>query len=216
MGTTRLLLYNGALLALGERELSSLTDATPSRRYLDQAWNAGFVDEVLNAGQWTFATRTQQLTHDDSVETEFGHTYAFPIPTDCVRLTALCADEFFNIPLRQYQVEKGYYFASVDPIYVSYVSNDASYGGDLSKWNADFCEYARLRLAEKIIPRLTNNKTDRGDFAKLVKMKLREAKSSNAMDRPPGTPPVGTWVNARMRGRASGGWDGGNRSSLIG
>lgn len=216
MAITRLSLYQGALLAVGERELTAVTDDTPSRRYLDQAWNSGdgFVNEVLNASQWTFATRTQQLSHETGVDLQFGHSYAFEIPSDMVRLTALCSDEFFNVPLTAYQIEAGYYFASVDPVYVSYVSNDTAYGGDLARWPSDVGEYARLLLARKIVPRLNGNKTDLDRLDKDIKRALKDAKSANAMERPTAFPPTGSWVRARMGGRT--GRERGNRTSLIG
>lgn len=212
--TTRLTLYNGALLACGERELSSTTDSTPSRRYLDQAWNADFTSEVLNAGQWKFATRNQQLSHETSVTLEYGHSYAFLKPADHVRTTRLCVDAFYNIPLTSYDTDTNYFYASVDPIYISYVSNDTSYGGDLSKWPPDFTEYVRLYLAWKIIPRLNGNKTDLDRLKKDIKLALRDAKSSDAMEGPTAFPPTGSWVNARQRGRT--GYDRGSRTSLIG
>jgi hypothetical protein len=218
VATTRLSLYNGALLACGERELSALTDDTPSRRYLDQAWNsgAGFINEVLDEGQWSFARRTQRLDYDSNIDPQFGHPYAFAVPSDLVKTAGLCSDEFFNIPLLNYQIESGYFFASVTPIYISYVSNDSSYGGDLSRWPSNVSEYASLALALKIIPRLNGNKTDLDRLEKRAMRALRNAKSDDAMERPTAFAPTGSFVQARLRGRGSGRWDRGNRSSLIG
>lgn len=212
--TTRLRLYNLALLAVGERELTALTDDVPARRYLDQAWNNGFTDEVLAAGQWKFARRTQQISRESSVTAEFGHPYAFAIPTDHIRTVAVCADEFFRNPLTDYQVEGGHWLASINPIYVSFVSNAASYGGDLSRWQADVVEYARFLLAQKIVPRLSGNKTDLERLDKKTQRALKDAKSSDAMEGPTAFPPTGSWVRARMRGRT--GYDRGSRTSLIG
>lgn len=210
----RLRLYNGALLAAGERELSAIDDDTPSRRYLDQAWNLGFVNEVLETGQWKFARRTQQLTADTDVDPQFGHTYAFAVPSDHLRTVALCSDEFFQVPLLEYQREGGYWMASIDPIYVSFISNDASFGSDLSRWPASVIEYARHLLAQKIIPRLNGNKTDLDRLEKKIRKLLLDAKSNDAMEDPTRFPPAGSWVRSRGGGRSNG--DRGSRTSLIG
>lgn len=214
--TTRLLLYNGALLALNERSLdgaTGLTEDRPARRYLDEAWNNGAVDEMLKMGQWTFGTRTVMLTPSTSLEPQFGHPYAFEKPSDHIRTTALCSDEFMNVPLLRYNVENGNWFASITPIFVGYVSNDSAYGGDLSKWPPDFAGYAKLFLAGKILGRLTGNQTKKkdldGDMAKI----LLRSKSGDAMERPTVLMPMGSWAAARF-GRGRG--DRGRTDRLIG
>ena len=80
--TSKLTLFNGALRLLGERRLASLTEDRPARRYLDDAWDDGLVDDALEQGFWNFATRTVQMTASTSVEPEFGYRYAFQKPDD--------------------------------------------------------------------------------------------------------------------------------------
>src|SRR5690242_1277391 len=98
----RLALYNGALLALGERQLASLSENRAPRRYLDVAWNDGDVDSILAAGQWSFARRAVRMDADPSLATSFGYQYAFGRPTDYIRALAVCSDEYFNAPFEQY------------------------------------------------------------------------------------------------------------------
>lgn len=212
--TDRLSIYNGSLLLCGERELSSLVVETPARRYCDQAWNNGFVDEVLGAGQWRFARRAQMILADADFTAEFGHPNAFAIPDDHLRTTELCSDEFFRCPLLDYQVEGAFWLASIDPIYVSYVSNDSDYGGDLSRWPQDVVEYAKLLMAQKIIPRLSGNKTDLDRLEKKIRKQLSEAKTADAMESPTRFPPEGSWVQSRRGGRFN--RERGSRTSLTG
>lgn len=216
MGTDRLKLYNDALLEVGERKLLSLAVTEPARRYLDQVWDAGWVDKVLAAGQWTFATRTVRLDAETSVDPLFGREYAFAIPPDHIRTTAFSNDEFFNRPMLEVDIAKGYWFASMTPLYCSYVSNDALYGSDLSKWPPDFCEYAARYGARRVLPKLTGNKTDKNELEKDMRKCLTRAQSADSMERAVRFPPSGTLVNARQRGRTGGGWDRGSRSSLYG
>jgi len=77
MVATKLGIYNSALREIGERKLSALTDASESRRALDTAYDNGFIDEVLSAGQWNFATRSALIDVDASITTSFGFTNSF-------------------------------------------------------------------------------------------------------------------------------------------
>lgn len=219
MGTNRLAIYNLALGALGERQLANLSENRAPRRFLDTAWNGppGTVATLLTMGQWKFAQRTVKMDADAGLATGFGYRYAFAAPTDLVRTTRVCADEFFNVPLETYEEENGIYYAAITPFYLSYVSSDASYGGDLSKWPANFVQYAKHWMAEQIVPSLTGNRSDRDALERESKILLTRAQATDAMEQATKYPPSGTWVNARLRGRSSGGWgDRGNRGQLIG
>lgn len=212
---TRLGIYNAALRECGERKLASLSDDYAPRYMLDDVWSEGFVREVLMQGQWSFATRSIELAADDDTETQFGYAYAFVQPTDIVRTVAFCSDARFDTPMTSYQVEAGYWYADVDPLFVRYVSDDAGYGGDLSTWPEDFTRYAELRLAWRILPRLTGSKADRAQIAKDAKKALLDARSSDAMEKPTQFMPRGLWTSSRT-GRRTGLGDRGSRSRLIG
>lgn len=214
--TTRIDLYNGALLALGERQLASLSENRAPRRYLDVAWNDGAVNFILSAGQWSFARRAVQMNADANLATLFSWQYAFARPTDYIRALAVCTDEFFVVPFEQYQEETGVFYGALQTFYLAYVSNDAAYGSNLAKWPANLAEYAKLYLASRILPALTGNRTDKEAFKKDVAKALVRAQATDAMEGPTKFPPAGSWVNARLRGRAGGGWDRGSRTQLIG
>jgi len=213
--TDRLSLYNGALQVAGERDLASLTENCPPRRYLDSVWNRGAVDYVLGAGQWKFATRSVELLADTTVEPSFGFAYAYEIPTDHIRTVALCSDEFFKCPILQYNKEQNYIFTDLEPIYLRYVSNHADYGSDYTLWPADFVEYVHAYLAFKISKKLNQSNEDQQSLFSLAKRLLSDAKSSDAMEGPTVFPPAGRLVRAR-RGGSSGTQDRGSRNQLIG
>ena len=211
---TRLGLYNAALRECGERKLADLSDDYGPRHMLDDVWSEGFIRDVLGQGQWSFATRSIELASDDDSETQFGYSFAFVQPTDIVRTVAFCSDERFDTPMTSYQVEAGYWYADIDPLFVRYVSDDADYGGNLSQWPEDFTRYAELRLAWRILPRLTGSKADRDQIAKAAKKALLDAKSTDAMEKPTQFAPRGLWVSSRTGRRSLA--DRGSRSRLIG
>lgn len=213
--TTKLRLYNGALLLLSERKLAALTDECESRRLLDDAWDMDFVTAVLMAGQWSFAKRTQELVASSSIVPPFGHGKAYEIPEDFVRLIAFCSDPYLSSPITAYDIEDGCFLTDVEPIYVSYVSNDPTYGGDMSKWPPEFCSYCHAWLAEKIAMKLTHSEAMQKLAEAKKKEYLAQAANGNAMDQPAKFPPTGSFLRARTRGGAVR-RDRGYRNKLMG
>lgn len=210
--TTKLALYNNALFEIGERKLSALTDAREERRVLDEIY-----DEVLlyclEQGQWNFATRTASFDADTSLDTDFGYEHVFAKPTDWIRTTAMSASERLEPPLDDYVDETDYWLADVDPIYVSYVSNDASYGLDLTRWPATYTRYVSLELAFRLSKRITNSTTDREQLMRDLKIAKRDAKVKDAINEKMKRLPAGRLVQSRLAGRLR---DRGSRGSLIG
>lgn len=214
MATTKLLLYNRAIIMLGERQLSSIDENREPKRVLDMVWDTGARDFVLEQGLWNFAMRTAMIEYSPSVAPSFGYPRAFDKPDDWVRTAAVCSDEFFRQPLNRYSDEAGYWFADIDEIYVKFVSNDDGYGNNLSLWPQSFAQYVAAYLAQETARRLTHHE---GKVAKLedaAKGLLKEARSKDAMNDPTAFPPEGSWTRARRGGR--GGRDRGNRGGLIG
>lgn len=211
--TSRLTLYNGALMICGERKLASLTENREPRRLLDDVWTRGAVRFCLEQGQWKFAQRTSKLIYDPSITPSFGYQRGFEKPTDWVRTTKLCSDESFTMPLLRYQEEAGFIFADMDNIYVSYVSDDTTYGSDLSLWPETFREYVECYLASRIVRRLTQSGPTEDMVRTDLKRLLIDARSKDALQGPTAMVPNGTWSESR-RGRVR--RDNGSRTQLIG
>lgn len=215
MATTRLLLYNAAILKLGERQLSSITENREPRRVLDIVWDTGAVDFVLEQGLWNFAMRTVELTYSPSSTPAFGYAKAFDKPTDWIRTAALCRDEYFKAPLNEYSDEAGFLFADLDTIYVKYVSNDVEYGGDLSLWPQSFVKYVAAYLASETARRITHHEGKVEKLEDEAGELLKQARSKDAMNEAAGFLPRGSWSRARRGGRG-GRNDRGNPGSLVG
>lgn len=204
--TDKLSLYNGALRELGQRKLASLSEARDSRRFLDDAWDDGAISFCLELGQWKFATRSVMLDFSPSITPGFGYTYAFDLPEDHVKLIGVWSDANMAEPLRAYRAEGGgYLYASIETIYISYVSNHTTYGLDYSRWPSRFTKVVEAHLAAEIALALTGDREKKGDMILLRdKMYLPLALSNDAQQNPTRFPPVGGWVRARMNG-----WRGG-------
>jgi hypothetical protein len=213
--TSRLSLYNGALRMIGEEALLSLTENLPMRRYLDAVWDNGAIDYCLEQGYWYFALRTDKFDADTTLTPNFGYNYVFAKPADWIRTAMLCQDEGFNAPLTQVRDEAGYWYAYLTPLYVSFVSNDNSYGSDLAKWPPSFVQYVQAYLASEIAGRGTASQEMVERIGKSRDRLLLEARNKAAMNESAVFPPVGSWARSRF-GRSSSYLDRGNRSQLIG
>ena len=200
----------------GERKLAALTENRPPRHYLDDVWNADGVIRCLEQAQWKFAIRSARLDYDPDITPEFGLRYAFAKPTDWVATAAVCQDEYFNVPLDQFEDEAGYWYSDLDELYVRYVSNDAAYGLNLGLWPGAFTKYVATYFASEIVLKLTSDAKKQEVIAGprgLLSRALSDAKSSDAQGGPARFPAQGAWASSRQ-GRSRG--DRGRRGQLIG
>lgn len=209
---TKLQLYNGALIMLGSRTLSSLSENRESRRVLDNIYDEDGIKTCLEQGLWNFAMKTVKAEYSPSVTPDFGLQYAFDKPSDWCRTAAVCTDEYFGNPLLSYRDEAGYWFADLDTIYVQYVSDDESYGKDLSLWPQNFLKYVQTYFAYEACNRITGSKADSQELERKTRDRLIIAKGTDAMDEPTKFPPNGSWVRARSTGTR----ERGKKGSLYG
>jgi hypothetical protein len=196
---SRLGIYKAALRYLGNAAgLSSLTEASPPRYALDDAWQeAG--EYLLAKGLWNFAIRNSQLSEDEDVEPLFGYQYAFSKPTDWVRTVSISNEPTFQSPFEAYADETGYWYADSDTLYVRYVSNDADYGWNIGAWREPFAQAFACYLAFQCGLPLSSDKSNRNDLFNLFKGLLTEAKALDAVDEKVARSPAGRLVQSRLR-----------------
>lgn len=201
--TTKLSLYNQALSHLKVSGLVDLTEDVPHRYVLDD-WYDTALKIALEAGFWKFGMRSVKIEVDSAITPAFGHPNAFNKPDDWVKTYQVSADEFLNIPLDDWVEESNCFFASVAPIYLRYVSNNATgYGMDLTKWTGRFELYVSYLLASLAAPKASGSSDSlTGDMIKLAETKLQIALGFEALREPPRRPPEGRWNQSRR------GWGG--------
>lgn len=212
--TTQLAIYNQALIEIGERALSSVTENIESRRVIDEVYDET-IAYCLEAGQWNFAIRTVEAASDTGITPNFGYAEVFAKPSDWVRTVGISADEYNRLALNdsQYKDENAALFTDVTPIYLRYVSNGASYGTDLSKWPESFARFVILELAYRICKRIPNSNADKEAIGRDRDRARRFALSKDALNEGSRRPPAGRLVNSRM---GSDTLDRGSRSRFTG
>lgn len=221
---TRLSIYNGACIALGERVLQPVspgatysTENRESRRALDDVWDRGGVNTCLAMGLWNFATRGTQWNFDPDFTPPFGYQCAFNLPPDWVRWQAVCVDPYLAVPLLQYTDEGSYFFCDLQMLWVKYVSNDPRWGMNMSAWPDNFQRYVELYFAEQVCRRVTGKDPGEGgdeSVSKRCERTLKKAKSTDAMNEATTMLPPGNWRQARHGRRTN--FDRGNPYSLYG
>ena len=215
--TTKLRIYNGALLLCGQTRLSALTDDIEARYLLDEVYDDGGINDCLEEGQWRFAMRSARFDYDAAVEPSWGLKRAFEKPPDWVVTSAVASDEYFTTPLigRQYVDEADYWYADLDEIYVRYVSDDTNFGMNIGDWPVAFTEYVKAHFAFRVIHSLTKDKERWQLVGREVEKRRLNAQNRDAMAGPTQFPAKGSWVSSRRGGRGPLG-DGGQSGSLTG
>lgn len=196
---TVLSLYKTALRFLGPHELAATTDDRPERYQLDDVYDDA-VAYMLEQGLWNFAIRSATMTQSGTPIS--GWDYAFTKPTDLVRLVGISNEATFTQGFESYQDQNGKWYADVDTLYVRYVSNDASYGLDLTKWPPTFAKATSAYMAfESGLP-ISGDRANRNDIFSLHKSLLARAKTLDAFDESVKREPDGRLVRARLASRS--------------
>jgi hypothetical protein len=193
----KLKVYNEAAALLKEARFASLTETRELRYRFDDAWDAqpGVVIRALEKGQWHFAERTSETTYDPDITPSFGYTYAIEKPSDLVRLTGICSDEFLKHTI-DYRDAGAHWLCNLDTVYLGYVSSDGSYGFDPTLWPASFSEVVEATLALKGAPTTASEEViERVTFQ--LNRALADAVSRNAMASPQKFSPPGSWARSR-------------------
>ncbi len=195
--TDRLGLYNKALRHLGERKLASLTDDSEARYYLDDEYDEALLF-CLRQAFWNFAIRAASIDASTDITPSFGYRYAFEKPADWVKTLLVSSDQYFNLPLTDYQDEHGYWLSNLTPMYLRYISG--TLGVDPVMFPPDYAEYVGVYLGSLILPRITQKSAPEVEaMEKKVDRFRKVAQANDAIDQPPGHRPLGSWVTSRSR-----------------
>lgn len=212
--TDKLSIFQGSCAAIGCRRITSLTEDRLPLRELNGVWDRGGLRTCLSTGYYKFATRTQAVTYDPAIEPDFGYARVFEKGGDWILTAGVSGNESFNPPLTAYRDEGGFLFADLDTLYVSFISDDAAFGGDFSLWPENFTRYVEGWFGLQVHERLVNNNDKKVLHERTVKRLLVETKAKDALDGPAKFLPQGTWSTSR-RGNVVG-RDRGSRTNLIG
>lgn len=152
MAYTKLKLYNEALLLVGERSLSGLTEEVESRFKLDEAYDADAIEYCLEQVQPAFARRTVLL---DSPTSGTSYTNLHAFPSDYVSFLELHRDIGLDQPIDRYVVNGNSIETDQSEVYLRYISDTDK--EDFDQWDVTFGKVVSAYLALEISPRLTKD-----------------------------------------------------------
>lgn len=144
MAIDQLTLYNNALLLLGQRKLSSLTEDRAPRYDLDLVWDLGAADYCLEIVKPVFSRLTDKLT-TSTTSTEHDLDNVFTLPSDFVTVVGVYSDAVLDQPVSRYIIEDDTLACNHETIYLRYVSN----GRALANWSASFARVVAAYLARE-------------------------------------------------------------------
>lgn len=194
---TKLSLYNGAAALLGETPLASLSEDRSLRYWLDRAFDNGVIDFCLEQGKWSFAIRSQKITPSTTIIPAFGFEYAYELPSDFKGLNSIWTDPDFINALEEYDLEAGVIYTNWEDIYIKFVSNAASYGGNLARFTESFAKYVEARLANEVQPNVTNSPAMAQKMAITEANALMAAKNYDKRNKKVDRLPLGMWNRSR-------------------
>lgn len=112
-------IYNDALILLGERRLSSISEAREPRYNLDAIWDIGAVDYCLSVVRPKFAIATKKIT-TYGTDTDHGYTNVFSLPSDFLSLVEVYADSTLDQPISRRFIDATSICVNYSTIYVRY------------------------------------------------------------------------------------------------
>lgn len=193
-------IYNGALRLLGQQRLASLSEEVHTRREIDSVYDR-CIQAVLERALWKFSLRSSELTYETDVDPAFGHPYAFEIPSDFVRISAISTSPYFRGVEPDYLEEAGYWYSSSANFYLRYVSNGEDYGLNIGKWPEYFARVLEADIADATSGTIGNTDIyDRMTVNQLRKEQMSIARQMSAIDEPVKSMPEGRLSHARRGG----------------
>ena len=207
MPTSKLEIYQRAILHCGQTPVTTLVENTEARRLCDLHYEP-LLRGLMEAGFWTHAMRTVKLSANTGVPPVAGFAHAHDLPADFVRKYVVSASDTLEPPLdgfgngHAYLIEAGYLWSGATPLYLRYTSNDPAYGLDLARWPERLAEAAATELAWRIAPKLTGSGDLRYRLMALKQMALGRANTFEALQQPPQRTRAGHWVTTRFSNRS--------------
>lgn len=172
---TEVSICSNALLLLGEKTITSLTDGT-TRANLCNQFYAETRDDVLRGHPWRFAIARETLAQDALYTASWEYAYAFPLPSYCLRVIATSIDGD-----DAWQREGASLVCNSEAVSIKFIKQIT----DTAKFDANFIKLLEYELAMKLAKPVTGSVKTSFDIEQIRRMVLQDARSMNGME---GTP----------------------------
>lgn len=186
---------NRALQKIGEARITSIDENSPPARQCKRAFDI-VRDAELRKYTWSFAIRRQTLAPSTSTPAH-GFTYAFPVPSDFIRLHP--DNEVDDWAIEAVEDSEGNLRRMIltndgDTLKVRYIARieNTQLFDDL------FVEVFATILAHEIAEPITNSTAKKRELKEEYRMLVRQARHVQAIEKVSSQPPQDEWVTARL------------------
>lgn len=177
---------NSALQRVGAASIMSLGDNSPEARACSIAYDSNRRDE-LRRHKWNFAIKRAKLA-PDATAPAFDYTYAFTIPSDCLRVLRPATADL------DWQIEGRKILTNDDAIlYLQYIADIE----DAQQWDPSFYNVCAAALAVDICERLTQSNAKKQQLTLEYNDAVKMAKRVNAFESGPEDAAEDGWWLAR-------------------
>lgn len=185
---------NMALDYLDEAPLTSFDSDTNAvarwmrRNFWPVAWAA------MRRSPWNFAIARASLTASGTAPA-FGWAYAYPVPSDCLRVLPITADGTESGTPTPYKVEgQNILTDQPTPLYIRYISRISNTG----LFDNNFCEYLAAALAQKAAHFITSKQSYAQLMGQMAAGLLNEAQILDSLEGTPDDVLDDDWISARQ------------------
>jgi hypothetical protein len=201
-GTTELDVVNRALIKIGAKEISSLTESGRNPRIMNAMIDVAR-DKFLRTNPWNYGVTRAQIAKD-TVAPEWGWSSRFVLPSDYIKMLAVesstntepTAYQSKNTPKNiEYKIEGDYILCDeTDPINIRYVKRET----DMSRWDSMATEALASLLAYEACIAVSGDKQMKQMFYSEYKDCLDEARHMDGWDDDMYDYPEDDWVLATL------------------
>lgn len=195
MATSVVQICNDALQGLKRERIMALTDNSEEAAVCNQAWPS-VRDAVLRTHPWNCAMRQAQL-HQSATAPTWKWGYAYPLPTDCLRVWEFVGSD--GNPIRKWEKQGNCLLCNEDaPVYISYVRREE----DPTLYDALLCDALTARLMVKLAFPLNASVAATQQANAMYEASLREARGVDAKESGDSEPlTLSNWVSSKYGSR---------------
>lgn len=191
MATSVVDICNNALIRIGSKTITSLTDGDKVANACNTIYTQSR-DSLLRQHLWNFSIKRTQLAAEETTPS-FGFNYSYPLPADFIRIKEL------DNSLSRYKIEQGKLLTDDSEVKLVYVSRIE----DVAKFDPLFVEALSLILAQKLSYILIGSNGREQALKEELQKILFLAKQVDGQDDTPDSLNASTFLEAKW----TGGWD---------
>lgn len=183
---------NRALEKLGEDPIVSLSDELKQAQALKRVYSDSLA-ALLIEHPWHFAKKRAALPASATAPS-WGWTYAYPVPTDFLRLTLIKDGPDFSLEADA-SGSQAILCNTAAPLYILYTYNVT----DAGRLTPHFVEAFSSKLAFDVCEDLAESNTKKDIIAQLFASDLAKAKRINGLQKSPDPMPAFSWLQSRQQ-----------------